>query len=183
LAPVSVDDLRTPIATSQTDGSVRPRQTDRSGDELSRVARAMSERSQVAATGVAPVIRPSVLVGEREHRLYVLATEKIDYVEAHGNYVKLHAGNAEYISRDSVKRLKTALRHSGFLRIERSLLINVRAILYAQRLGRGTYAFTLTSGQRLCSGATYRGAILQALPLTQAPRPRPAQHDQDWERP
>jgi DNA-binding LytR/AlgR family response regulator len=177
LAPVSIDDPRSPSATLQMDGAVRPGYPERSSGPLGRISRALPERLRAEGTGVAPVVRPDVLVGEREHRLYVLPTEKIDYIEAHGNYVKLHAGNAEYISRDSVKRLKTALLPGGFLRIERSLLINVRAILYAQRLGRGTYAFTLTSGQRLCSGATYRGAILQALPLAQAPRPRPAQED------
>jgi DNA-binding LytR/AlgR family response regulator len=146
LVPVSVDDPGSPLAVSRPDGSVR-----------------------LHLIGAAP--RPDLLVGEREHRLYVLATEKIDYIEAHGNYVKFHAGNAEYISRDTVKRLMSALLDSGFLRIERSLLVNVRAILYAQRLGRGTYAFTLTSGQRLRSGATYRREILQVLPLAQVPRP------------
>jgi DNA-binding LytR/AlgR family response regulator len=170
LAPVGADALRSPIAISRMDGSLPAPQADASGGELYRVSRAMTEWLQVPAAGATPVVRPSVLVGEREHRLYVLPTEKIEYIEAHGNYVKFHAGNAEYISRDTVKRLMSALLHSGFLRIERSLLLNVRAILYAQRLGRGTYAFTLTSGQRLCSGATYRREILRALPLAQVAR-------------
>jgi DNA-binding LytR/AlgR family response regulator len=148
LAPVSVNGRQSTIAIPRVDGSLR-------------------------APTAARTVRPDVLVGEREHRLYVLPTEKIDYIEAHGNYVKLHAGNAEYISRDTVKRLESALLQRGFLRIERSLLINVRAILYAQRLGRGTYAFTLSSGQRLCSGATYRATILQVLPLAQGPASQP----------
>jgi DNA-binding LytR/AlgR family response regulator len=115
------------------------------------------------------------LVGEREHRLYVIEPDKVDYIESHGNYVKLHMGNAEYITRDSVKRLSTVLAGSGFVRIERSLLINIRAILYVQRVGRGRYAFTLTSGARLHSGAKYRDEILQALPLAQAPGGRSSQ--------
>jgi two-component system, LytTR family, response regulator len=110
---------------------------------------------------------PVVLVGEREQRMYVLQPEGIDYIEADGNYVKLHASNAEYISRDSVTRLATVLSWSGFVRIERSLLVNVRAISYAQRAGRGAYAFTMTSGVRLQSGAKYRAQILRVLPLGQ----------------
>ena len=111
---------------------------------------------------------PRVLVGEREHRMYVLKPERIEFIESHGNYVKLHAGNAEYISRDSVKRLADELAGNGFVRIERSLLVNVRSILYAQRVGRGTYAFTLTSGSCLYSGATFREDILRVLPLGRA---------------
>jgi two-component system LytT family response regulator len=110
---------------------------------------------------------PSLLVGEREHRLYILKPEKIDYVEAHGNYVKFHVARAEYISRDSVKRLSVVLADTGFIRIERSLLINVSAICYAQRAGRGTFAFTLLSGACLRSGSSYREGILRVLPLTQ----------------
>jgi|HubBroStandDraft_4_1064222.scaffolds.fasta_scaffold01230_6 hypothetical protein len=111
----------------------------------------------------------TLLVAERERRLYVLRPEKIDYIEAHGNYVKLHSGSIEYISRDSVKRLAIALASSGFIRIERSLLVNVRAIEYAQREGGGSYAFTLLSGLVLHSGAKYREHILQVLPLAHSP--------------
>lgn len=107
-----------------------------------------------------------MLVGERDRLMYVLSAEQIDFIEAHGNYVKLHAGTNEYISRDSVKRLAAALPDSGFLRIERSLLINMRAILHAQRAPRGTYLFTLRSGSVLRSGPKYRNEILRLLPLS-----------------
>src|SRR5690349_3993938 len=100
---------------------------------------------------------PTLLVGEREHRLYVLTPENVEYIEAQGNYVKFHADRADYISRDSIKRLAITLADRGFLRIERSLIVNVRAIAYAQRTGQGTYLFSLHSGASLRSGARYRG--------------------------
>jgi DNA-binding LytR/AlgR family response regulator len=108
---------------------------------------------------------PLVLIGEREHRLYPLAPHKIDYIESEGNYVKYRIANDEYIARESVKRLDAVLRPVGFVRIERSLLLNIRAISYAQPVGHGTFAFTLTSGARLHSGPAYRETILAALPL------------------
>ena len=108
---------------------------------------------------------PLVLIGEREHRLYPLAPHKIDYIESEGNYVKYRIANDEYIARESVKRLDAVLRPVGFIRIERSLLLNIRAISYAQPVGHGTFAFTLTSGARLHSGPAYRETILAALPL------------------
>jgi DNA-binding LytR/AlgR family response regulator len=110
---------------------------------------------------------PPVLVGERDHRLYVFKAPQIDYLEADGNYVKLHVDAVEYISRNSIKRLSVELANSGFVRIERSLLVNVQAIAYAQRTSRGRYAFTLVSGACVHSGAKYRGEILRVLPLTQ----------------
>lgn len=108
---------------------------------------------------------PRFLVGERLRRLYPLDPKTIDYIEADHNYVTLRVGTLEYLSRDSVKRLSTLLADLGFVRIERSLLINIRAILYAELAGRRAFAFTLTSGACLYSSATYRHAILRVLPL------------------
>lgn len=108
---------------------------------------------------------PFFLVGEREHRLYPLDTFEIDYVQAAGNYVTYHRAGVEYIARESIKHLETELAPAGFVRIERSLLLNIRAISYAQPLGRGSFVFTLTSGVSLHSGHAYREMILAALPL------------------
>jgi hypothetical protein len=115
----------------------------------------------------APSAAPTLLVGEREHRLYVLKAPQVDYVEADGNYVKFHVDAAEYIGRASMRRLSAELANSGFVRIERSLLINVRAIAYAQRSSRGRYAFTLVSGVCVHSSSRYRAEILRVIPLTQ----------------
>ncbi len=108
---------------------------------------------------------PTLLVGERERRLYPLNAEKIDYIESDRNYVSIHSGNATYISRDSIKRLEGELAHLGFIRIERSLLVNIRAVMYAEPVGRGRFAFTLSSGACLQSSSRCREAILRALPL------------------
>jgi DNA-binding LytR/AlgR family response regulator len=123
------------------------------------------ETTAAAAVERTLSVRSNLLIGERDRRLYVLRPEKIDYIESDGNYVKFHVGNTEYITRGSVKRLATTMAGSGFVRIERSLLVNVRAISYLQRAGRGTYAFTLVSGACLHSGAKYRDQILRVLPL------------------
>lgn len=109
--------------------------------------------------------RPLVVVGEREHRLYVLDPRRIDYVESAGNYVKYRIAGEEYIARESVKHLDGMLCNIGFVRIERSLLLNIRAIVYVQPVGHGTFAFTLSSGTRLRSGPAYRDTILDVLPL------------------
>jgi two-component system, LytTR family, response regulator len=109
--------------------------------------------------------QPMFLVGEREHRLYPLDPAQVDFVESAGNYVKYHVAQFNYIARESIKRLNLMLAPTGFIRIERSLLLNIRAIAYVQLVGHGTFSFTLTSGVRLHSGYAYRDAILSALPL------------------
>lgn len=136
-------------------------------------------RSGAAAANAAPQAsgagRPLFLVGERGHRLYPLDPLEIDYVGSAGNYVTYHLAGVEYIARESIKRLAAVLAPAGFVRIERSLLLNVRAIAYAQPVGHGSFAFTLVSGACLHSGHAYRDTILAALPLRRrAPASLPA---------
>jgi DNA-binding LytR/AlgR family response regulator len=73
--------------------------------------------------------------------------------------------DSKYISRDTIKRLAAELAHLGFVRIERSLLVNIRAVLHLEPVGRGAFAFTLSSGGCLHSSPSYRDAILRVLPM------------------
>jgi DNA-binding LytR/AlgR family response regulator len=121
-----------------------------------------SKSSQFDRTGP---VAPRFLVGERQRRLYPLDPKSIDYIEADGNYVTLRAGKVEYLSRDSIKRLSVQLAELGFIRIERSLLVNAAAVSYAEVAGHGTFALTLNSGVCLHSSAAYRDSILRIIPL------------------
>jgi two-component system, LytTR family, response regulator len=105
------------------------------------------------------------LIGERERRLYPLNPQRIEYVKSDGNYVTFRVADLEYLSRDSLKRLASVLHRHGFVRIERSVLLNVHAVLYVELLGHGAFAFTLTSGRKLRSSPRYREQILEVLPL------------------
>lgn len=112
------------------------------------------------------------LVGEKARRLYFIEADKVDYVESDGNYVTIHVGDERYISRNSVKHLARRFAPHGFLRIERSLLVNLRRVAFAERLGHGLFAFTLPNGRRLVSGTTYRRAILNEIRFGQLPNLR-----------
>jgi two-component system LytT family response regulator len=173
----------TAFAEGALDYLVKPVSADRFDKALERVrqrferhiawikpTQALRESQQsddlIGASGV----KPRLLMGERQHRFYPLDPAKIDYIEADGNYVTIRTSNVEYISRDSIKRLATELAELGFVRIERSLLMNTRAVLYAEMAGHGAFAFTLTSGACLHSSATYRDEILRVLPLAPVSR-------------
>ncbi len=148
IKPVGADRFKRAIAL------VRQRQV------LEAAAQAQLTRAVLESLGK----RPKILVGERQHRLYPLDVEKIEYIEADGNYVTIRAANQEYISRDTIKRLSAELASFGFVRIDRSILLNIRAVQFAEPVGHGTLAFTLSSGACLHSSKTYRDAIQGILP-------------------
>jgi DNA-binding LytR/AlgR family response regulator len=124
-----------------------------------------TERAPHPQTQGLPRTLPKMIIGEREHRFYPLNAEAIEYIESDGNYVTIHTGNSKYISRDTIKRLSAELAELGFVRIERSLLVNIGAVLHLESAGRGAFAFTLSSGACLHSSPSYRDAILRVLPM------------------
>lgn len=157
------------IAEGAVDHLVKPVSADRFEHAIRRVRQRCGIREAAESQLTRQMLRllgrpPKLLVGERQHRLYPLDIDKIDYIEADGNYVTLRVGNEEYISRDSIKRLATDLADFGFVRIDRSILLNIRAVLFAVPVGHGTLAFTLASGACLHSSKTYRETIVRMLP-------------------
>jgi two-component system LytT family response regulator len=175
------DHALTAFAVGALDCLVKPVNADRFDQSIERARQQCdpsdadheSERSAAAqdvAGGTGSTLR--LLVGEREHRLYPMHPETIDYIESDGNYVTILSGNAKYISRDTIKRLAADLADVGFIRIERSLLVNIRAIAYVEAIGRGMFAFTLSSGCVLHSGSSYRDSILSRLPMRRLPMHR-----------
>jgi DNA-binding LytR/AlgR family response regulator len=93
-----------------------------------------------------------VVVGEREHRLYVLKAARVDCIESHGNYVKFRCGGAEYISRDSIKRLAGVLAGDGFIRIGRCLMIDEILRVLPRTQGRSRDKGALRLAPRELSG-------------------------------
>jgi two-component system, LytTR family, response regulator len=157
----AIDYLVTPVTADRFDQAMA-RARHRFDCALPGYGRFTSKSSDL---GCPVPVSPRFLVGERQRRLYPLDPKSIDYIEADGNYVTLRAGKVEYLSRDSIKRLSTQLADLGFIRIERSLLVNAAAVSYAEVAGHGTFALTLSSGACLYSSAAYRDSILRIIPL------------------
>ena len=157
------------IAEGAVDHLVKPVSADRFDHAIGRVRQRCGIGQAAESRLIRHILhllarRPKLLVGERQHRLYPLEVEKIDYVEADGNYVTIRVGNTEYISRDSIKHLAADLADFGFVRIDRSILLNIRSVQFAEPAGHGTLAFTLHSGACLYSSKTYRETIVRMLP-------------------
>jgi two-component system LytT family response regulator len=79
----------------------------------------------------------------------------IDWIEAAENYVQLHAGRAEHLLHVTMNVLEKSLDPEIFLRIHRSVIVNVRRIKELQPAMHGEYVITLAGGVRLQSGRMY----------------------------
>jgi len=73
----------------------------------------------------------------------------IDWIEAADYYSCLHVGNRKLMLRETIKQLASTLDPSNFVRIHRSVIVNVARVNEIFREGRGEGAVTLIDGQRL----------------------------------
>ena len=103
------------------------------------------------------------ITAEKAQRLYFIDADTIDYVESEESGVALHVDGETYVARNTLKHLVGVLQPLGFVRIERSVLLNLRKVAFAQRLDRGAFVFTLRNGRRLVSGSSYRKGILEEI--------------------
>jgi len=81
--------------------------------------------------------------------------EDVDWIEAAENYVQLHTGRASHLIHVTMNAFEKSLDPEIFLRIHRSVIVNVRRIKELQPVLHGEYAITLQSGVRLQSGRMY----------------------------
>jgi two-component system LytT family response regulator len=93
--------------------------------------------------------------------------DEVDWIEAAENYVHLHAGTAGHLLHMTMNNLEKSLDPETFMRIHRSLIVNIRRIKELQAALHGEYVVTLHNGVRLQSGRVYneRLRILSANPF------------------
>jgi len=81
--------------------------------------------------------------------------DDVDWIEAAENYVRLHVGRASHLVHVALSTLEKSLDPETFLRIHRSILVNVGRIKELEPSVHGEYVVTLENDVRLRSGRTY----------------------------
>jgi two-component system LytT family response regulator len=92
-------------------------------------------------------------------RVLFLRADEIDWIEAAGNYVRLHAGKEEYLYRETMTKLEEQLNPDRFARIHRSTIVNIERIKELQPWFRGDYIILLRDNSKLILSRTYRGRL------------------------
>ena len=103
------------------------------------------------------------LVVKSGGRVFFLRTDDIDWIEAAGNYVRLHLGLESHLFRETMNRMETRLDGSRFARIHRSRIVNTERIKELQPWFNGDHAVVLRDGTRLTLSRLYKDKLQQRL--------------------
>jgi two-component system, LytTR family, response regulator len=96
-------------------------------------------------------------------RVFFLGLNEIDWIEAAGNYVRVHAGKQAHLVRHTISGMLNKLPTGEFLRVSRSAIVNLKRVREVQPLFNGCFVFILQSGLRVESSRRFRRQIADTL--------------------
>ncbi len=107
--------------------------------------------------------RPERLVIRSAGRTAFVDAAAVDWIEAAGSYVRLHAGTRSHLLRDSLSRLEERLAAERFVRIHRSTMVNARRVRELRALSHGESLVVLRDGTELKLSRGYRDRLERLL--------------------
>lgn len=95
---------------------------------------------------------------------HIIQRSEIDWIESDGpSQVSVHLGERTYGWRQTLSALTESLAPFGFLRVQRSFIVNSARIRSVKSLLKGDFALVLVDGKILDTGRTYRDTIERFL--------------------
>jgi two-component system LytT family response regulator len=141
------------------------RALERARDHLSR-ERAADFAKRLGA--LVEEVRPSHPHAERlmvrsGARVVFVEVRQVDWVEAEGNYVRLHVGDESHLIRETMHAMEARLGGTQFVRIHRSRIANVHRIREMRLVQNGEYEAVLRNGRALGVSRLYRDKLQERL--------------------
>lgn len=106
--------------------------------------------------------RPTLRHSSGAERFQVPLAE-IDWIEADGDYARVHAGGRSYLLPARMKDLETDLADSSLVRVHRSAIVNVDRVREVRHRSHGDYEAVLADGTVVRVSRTRREALLDRL--------------------
>ncbi len=99
----------------------------------------------------------------RKGSVRLINASDIDWVEADDNYVKLHIGKEALVYRETMTAIEKKLNPRKFVRIHRSMIVNMDRIKEMRPWFTGEYIIVLHSGRELTMSRGYRDRLTSIL--------------------
>lgn len=89
-------------------------------------------------------------------RYFFLKSENIIWIEAAGNYVRVHSPAKNYLIRETMTNMEEKLDSDIFFRIHRSTIVNVDKVQEMEKWFHGDYRVVMENGDKLTMSRNYK---------------------------
>jgi two-component system, LytTR family, response regulator len=98
---------------------------------------------------------PQRFVVRSAGRISFVRISNVDWIDAADNYVRLHAGGREHLVRDTLTAFESKVNPEKFVRVHRSIIINLDRVESIEPHAHGEYVVTMKDGARLTTSRSY----------------------------
>lgn len=106
---------------------------------------------------------PARLTLRQDGRLVLVRTADVQWIEAEGDYVRIHTAARRHLLHTTLSQLAAQLDPQLFVRVHRSAVVNIEWIRELEPTSNGEFAIVLQDGHRLRSSRGHRVDLLTAL--------------------
>lgn len=107
--------------------------------------------------------RPDRLLVPEGRRIVPVAVSAIGWIQAQGDYARIHAGGKSYLVYRTLNDLEERLDPAEFLRVHRSAIVRLDHILEVEPAGSSRYRVTLKGGAALTVSRGRAQALKQLI--------------------
>ncbi|MEM0963595.1 MAG: LytTR family DNA-binding domain-containing protein [Bacteroidota bacterium] len=150
---------------------LKPYDRDRFEQTLAHVkARRQREAPDDRLAALLDAVRPQRPPLERfavrhADRVELVHVDEVDWIEAEGNYVMLHAGGRRHVIRETLTAVSARLDGRRFPRVHRSAVVNLDRVARLLPASHGDYTVVLRDGTELPMSRTYRERLREVLEI------------------
>ena len=121
---------------------------------------------QIFKNSVAPPSGTLTRIAVKDRQqIHVIPVNDIDFIEADGDYVKLHTAKSAYLKEKTMKYFEENLSPGQFIRIHRSFIVNVNEVAKIELYEKESYRVHLKSGEILKASSNGYKALRTAVSL------------------
>lgn len=152
----AVDYLLKPVTAERLAAALQ-----RVRDRQPRTAGLPDERLASLLEGIAPTRARGAgrLIVREVGKVVVVPTSDVDWIEGADYYSRLHVGARSHLIRETLASLEQRLDATRFLRIHRSVIVNLTRVRAVEAAERGDGTVVLTTGARLRVTAARRSDL------------------------
>jgi two-component system LytT family response regulator len=101
---------------------------------------------------------PKLAIKDGSHTTWI-PQDKIEWIDAAGDYMCVHSGGETHIMRTTMKKLEEVLDPDYLQRVHRSTIVNIHQIEEMQAHINGEYFLTLNGGHTVKMSRTYKDKL------------------------
>ncbi len=105
---------------------------------------------------------PERILVEYQKKFITISTKEIIWIEAYGDYSKLHTAREKYVSNFGISQLEDKLDPKSFLRVHRSSMININEIKQVDKYSK-SFDMSMSNGDVVRVSRGYMDAVKKLI--------------------